>query len=64
VLALTWRGRSTWSGRTIIGSTCLAKTRSPRDVTSHSTEETASHLALTLCRHLLKSGNHQALRET
>lgn len=42
-LALTWRGRNKWSGKTIIGSTCLAKTRSPRDVTSHSTEESASH---------------------
>ena len=64
VLAQTWRGRSTWSGRTIIGSTCLAKTRSPRDVTSHSIEESVSRLAPTLCRLLLKSGNHQVLRET
>lgn len=64
VLAQTWRGRSTWSGRTIIGSTCLAKTLSHRDVTSHSTEESVSRLALTLCRLLLKSGNYQVLRET
>jgi hypothetical protein len=54
VLAQTWRGRSTWSGRTIIGSTYLAKTRSLRDVISHLIEESVSHWALTLFRHLLK----------
>lgn len=43
VPAQTWRGRSTWSGRTIIDSMCLAKTRSPRDVTSHLIEGSVSH---------------------